>query len=88
MKILGLNCSYNSLNHDPSACLMINGKIVSAMEEERFNREKFTKKFPIKSILECLKYAKIDLKKIKTPITLSLCVRDEVNNNCGNLQLY
>ena len=31
---------------------------------------------------------KNDLKKIKTPLTLSLCVRDEVNNNCGHLQLY
>ena len=28
------------------------------------------------------------LKKIKTPLTLSLCVRDDVNNNCGHLQLY
>ena len=34
MKILGLNCSYKSIVHDPSACLMINGKIVSAIEEE------------------------------------------------------
>ena len=40
MKILGLNCSYKSIVHDPSACLMINGKIVNAMEEERFNRVK------------------------------------------------
>ena len=28
MNILGINCSFNAMNHDPSACLMVNGKIV------------------------------------------------------------
>ena len=31
---------------------------------------------------------KSDLKKIKTPLTLSLCVQDGDMNNCGHLQLY
>ena len=58
--ILGLNSGeFNS-----SACILKNGKIIFSVQEERLNREKFTKKFPIKSIVECLKYAKIDLKKI------------------------
>ena len=39
MKILGLNCSYKSIVHDPSACLMINGKSVSAIEEEDLQNE-------------------------------------------------
>ena len=29
-----------------------------------------------------------DLKNIKTPLTLSLCVQDGNKNNCGHLQLY
>ncbi len=58
--ILGLNSGeFNS-----SACVLKNGKIIFSVQEERLNREKFTKKFPTKSISECLKYAKIDLKKI------------------------
>ena len=31
---------------------------------------------------------KSDLKNIKTPLTLSLCVQDGNKNNCGHLQLY
>ena len=31
---------------------------------------------------------KSDLKNIKTPLTLSLCVQDGDKNNCGHLQLY
>ena len=44
MIILGINSAFNAMCHDPSAALMINGKVVSALEEERLNREKFTKK--------------------------------------------
>ena len=45
-KILGLN----SIGFNTSASLIINGKIVGAVEEERLNREKRTRKFPIHSI--------------------------------------
>jgi carbamoyltransferase len=49
--ILGLNYGeYNS-----SACLIKNGNIKVALQEERLNREKFTKKFPILSIKKSLK---------------------------------
>ena len=54
--ILGINFSGG---HDSSAALMINGKLKCAYEEERFNLEKHTKKFPIKSIESCLKNYKI-----------------------------
>ena len=65
MKVLGLNCSYNSLNHDPSACLMINGKIVSAMEEERFNRVKTSVGyFPYYSIKNILITHRLSIKDI------------------------
>ena len=43
MKIIGLNSGeFNS-----SACLLINGKVVYAVQEERITREKFTKNFHI-----------------------------------------
>ena len=48
--ILGLNC-YHA---DTSACLIKNGKLVFAIEEERLNREKHTSELPILSIKECL----------------------------------
>jgi carbamoyltransferase len=58
MKILGIN-SYHA---DSSACIIINGKIIAATEEERFVRIKHYKGFPILSINFCLNYAglKID----------------------------
>jgi carbamoyltransferase len=50
MKILGLN-----LNHpDSSACLIIDGKIINAVEEERFTRIKHFSGFPLHSINFCL----------------------------------
>ena len=52
MKILGLN-----INHaDTSACLIIDGVVVFAIEEERFTRIKHYSNLPINSIKECLKY--------------------------------
>ena len=65
MKILGLNCSYKAINHDPSASLMIDGKIVSAIEEERFNRVKTSLGyFPYYSIKNILKYNSLSIKDI------------------------
>jgi len=40
---------------DSGACLLKNGKIIVAVNEERFNREKLTQKFPINSIKWILK---------------------------------
>lgn len=48
--ILGLNCYHT----DTSACLIKNGKLVFAIEEERLNRKKHTSDLPILSIKECL----------------------------------
>ena len=36
MKVLGIN----ALFHDPSAALVVDGRIVAAAEEERFSRRK------------------------------------------------
>src|SRR3989339_607199 len=43
-----------TLNHDTGAALFINGDLRAAVNEERLNREKLTRKFPEKSILEVL----------------------------------
>ena len=37
-KILGISAFY----HDSSACLLINGKIIAAAQEERFTRKNMT----------------------------------------------
>jgi decarbamoylnovobiocin carbamoyltransferase/7-O-carbamoyltransferase len=44
--------------HDASACLVEDGVLLAAVEEERLNRIKHTTKFPINSIRSCL--AKVD----------------------------
>ena len=58
---LGLNI-YHA---DSSSCLMKNGRLVCAYEEERLNRIKHWAGIPFKAINECLKYGKIDLTDIK-----------------------
>jgi carbamoyltransferase len=60
MYILGLS----SYVHDSAACIMKDGEIIAAAEEERFNKEKHTNKFPYHSIDFCLKYAGITIDEI------------------------
>lgn len=55
MYILGISCFY----HDSSACLLKDGVIVAAAQEERFNRDKYSPVFPIQSINFCLQQAGI-----------------------------
>ncbi len=60
MYILGISCFY----HDAAACLIKDGKIVAAAEEERFTREKHDISFPINAINYCLKEAGITSKEL------------------------
>lgn len=55
MYILGIACYY----HDASACLLKDGEIIAAAEEERFTRKKHDTSFPINAISYCLKEAGI-----------------------------
>ena len=48
--ILGIN-TYHA---DSSACIMVDGNLVAAIEEERINRKKHFSGYPIESIKECL----------------------------------
>ncbi len=60
MIILGLN-----INHaDTSACLVIDGKVKFAIEEERFTRIKHFTKFPYNSITSCLNNLNIQLNDV------------------------
>lgn len=59
--ILGIT----AFNHDSSACLVYNDKIVAFSEEERFNYSKHTGDFPIQSILFCLKQAELSIQEIE-----------------------
>jgi carbamoyltransferase len=58
--ILGLNCNHA----DSSACLIKNGELLIAIEEERINRVKHWAGLPIKSIEECLKYSNLRIEDI------------------------
>ena len=51
--LLGISAYY----HDSAACLIRDGEILSAAQEERFTRKKHTAKFPSEAIQFCLKDA-------------------------------
>ena len=53
--ILGIN-AYHA---DSSACILVDGKLIAAIEEERINRIKHYSGYPIESIRECLKIAEL-----------------------------
>ena len=55
--ILGLNCNHA----DSSACLIKDGKLLIAIEEERINRVKHWAGLPTNSIKECLKFTNINI---------------------------
>ncbi len=55
MNILGISAFY----HDSAACLVQDGKIVAAAQEERFTRKKHDHAFPTHAIQYCLREAKL-----------------------------
>ena len=60
MKILGISAFY----HDSAAALLVDGKIISASQEERYTRRKHDPSFPINAIKSVLKEGGIDFKEI------------------------
>ena len=65
MIILGIHSSYTGTTHDPSACLIINGRVVAAAEEEKFIRVKSASTFfPVNAIKACLTIGKIDIRQV------------------------
>ena len=55
MNILGVSCFY----HDSAACILRDGEILAAAQEERFTRKKHDPRFPQNAIQYCLQGAKI-----------------------------
>lgn len=53
--ILAFSCYF----HDSSACLIKDGKVQAAVDEERFTRKKHDPSFPIEAIKYCLKVADV-----------------------------
>ena len=61
MYILGISAYY----HDSAACILKDGEIIAAAQEERFTRKKHDHNFPEKAINYCLKTAKISIDNIE-----------------------
>ncbi|MEN8905306.1 MAG: carbamoyltransferase C-terminal domain-containing protein [Clostridiales bacterium] len=62
MYILGIT----EIGHNPAACLLKDGKLLSFIEEERLSRIKCSPGiYPIKAVQYCLKNANINLKDVK-----------------------
>jgi len=55
VNILGISAYY----HDSAACLVQDGKIVAAAQEERFSRKKHDHRFPKNAVDFCLETADI-----------------------------
>ena len=60
MDILGISAFY----HDSAACLVRDGEIIAAAQEERFTRKKHDPGFPHKAIEYCLREGKIGIKDV------------------------
>ncbi len=60
MNILGISAFY----HDSAACLVRDGEIIAAAQEERFTRKKHDFNFPYNAVAYCLKEAGISSKEL------------------------
>lgn len=60
MYILGISCFY----HDSAACLIQDGNIMAAAQEERFTRKKHDPGFPKNAIECCLEEEKIAIQDL------------------------
>ncbi len=58
--ILGISAFY----HDSAACILVDGKIVAAAQEERFTRKKHDPNYPQNAINFVLKYANLKLSEV------------------------
>ena len=58
--ILGISAFY----HDSAACILKNGEIIAAAQEERFTRKKHDSSYPYNAIEFVLNYANLKLNKV------------------------
>jgi carbamoyltransferase len=79
MKILGLNAYHG----DAAACLLVDGRIVAAAEEERFRRVKHWAGFPREAIRWCLSEGGITLHELD-----HVAVNQDARANIGRKLAY
>ena len=60
VSILGISAFY----HDSAACLVVDGEIVAAAQEERFTRVKHDHNFPVNAARYCLSEAKLNAEQL------------------------
>lgn len=60
MQILGISAFY----HDSAACLLRDGQIIAAAQEERFTRIKHDSAFPLHAVKFCLEHGKTSIGEI------------------------
>ena len=81
MRILGISAFY----HDSAACLVVDGEVVAAAQEERFSRIKHDSKFPHEAINFCLSRGGVsvtilwDITKFYDSIRPALLADDNIN---------
>ena len=79
MIILGINFKHA----DSSACILKDGKIIAAVEEERFVRKKHFNRFPYHSINFCLQKLNIKIKDVDY-----FALNNSPNSNLINKLIY
>ena len=63
--ILGVSAFY----HDSAACLVVDGEIIAAAQEERFTRIKHDYNFPVNAARYCLREAGITANDLTTSVS-------------------
>jgi carbamoyltransferase len=79
MNIIGIN----AFHPDSSACLIQNGKLTFATEEERLNRKKHYFGFPKEAINSCLEFANLEIADIEY-----ICVNSHPKTNIKKKLFY
>ena len=79
MNILGISAFY----HDSAACLVRDGEIVAAAQEERFTRKKYDPSFPRNAIDYCLREAGIGEEDLDLAVFHDDTYKKEVKKNCN-----
>ncbi len=78
MKVLGIH-----IGHDSSACLVVDGRIVADVAEERFTRIKHYAGWPLRSIAYCLSAGGLDIEDIDLVAVPSSGPYPELNHLLG-----
>lgn len=60
MRILGISAYF----HDSAACLLVDGQVVAAAQEERFSRRKHDERFPRHAVDYCLREAGLSIAEV------------------------